>query len=335
MTPIDMMAGEPHFADHLAAVWLALPPEARGTFMHRGNRAAMAEIKARMARHGITTQLKSGNYPVLVAAYGDLARAKREGRTRIAIMEHGAGQSYHGDPRTIGANSSSYAGGPNRYADLFLHPGPDPAARDRARYPKARVEVVGSPFLDLMPAHEPSTEPTIAVTFHFDCQMAPETRPALPHFRKAVAELAKHYPVLGHGHPRIFEAIAPWYRRQGVEPVRSFEDVARRADVLVADNTSVLFAFAASGRGVAVMNPPWYRPHVRHGLRFWDAAEVGVNVSSPARLAAAVAEALEDAPARQRAREAALSLVYAHRSGAAARAANVLLDWTGAAAVAA
>lgn len=321
-----MMAAEPHFADHLAAVWLALPEEARGTFMHRGGRAEQERITSRMASLGIETSLKSPNRPVLVASYGDLARARRENRTRVALMEHGAGQSYHGDRHSIGANSSSYAGGPNRYADLFLHPGPDPAGRDRARYPKARVELVGSPFLDTMPARVPGPE-TVAVTFHFNCLVSPETRPAFSHYRKAVAELAQTRKVIGHGHPRFLDQIAPWYRRNGIEVVRTFDEVCRRADVLVADNTSVLFAFAASGRPVVVLNPPWYRRHVAHGLRFWDAAEVGVNVTSPGALAAAVAEALADPPGRQTAREAALSLVYAHRAGAAGRAANVLLDW--------
>lgn len=330
-----MMAGEEHFADHLAAVWAALPEEARGSFMHRGNRGMMTTIRTRMARRGIETTLKSRNNPVLVASYGDLARARREGRTRVAIMEHGAGQSYHGDPRAIAANSSSYAGGPNRHADLFLHPGEDPARRDRARYPGARVEVVGSPFLDTLPLHEPAAEPVVAVTFHFNCQVVSETRPALPHFRRAVAELANRVKVIGHAHPRIMDQLVPWYRRMGIEPVTSFDEVARRANVLVADNTSVLFAFAATGRPVVVLNAPWYRRHIRHGLRFWDAADVGVNVAHSAQLAPAVQEALEDGAERQQAREAALSLVYAHRTGAAARAAEVLLDWTAAKAVAA
>jgi hypothetical protein len=335
VTPIDVLAGEWHFAEHLAPVYLALPEERRGRFMHRGNRDMMGQIRTRMGRHGIKSTLSSENNPVLVASWGDFRRAQRENRTRIALMEHGAGQSYHGDARAIAANSSSYAGGPNRYADLFLHPGDDPAGRDRARYPKARVEVIGSPFLDIMPRHEPEPEPVVAVTFHFNCQVVAETRPALPHFRAAVAELAKHVKVIGHGHPRILEQLVPWYQRMGIEVVGSFDEVARRANVLVADNTSVLFAFAASGRPVVVLNPPWYRRHVNHGLRFWDAADVGVNVARPGDLVAAVHEALEDNAARQRAREAAVSLVYAHRTGAAARAAEVLLDWTADMAVAA
>ena len=44
-------------------------------------------------------------------------------------------------------------------------------------------------------------------------------------------------------------------------------------------------------------------------------------------LTAVVERALEDPPEAQEARERALELVYAHRSGAAERAAKVLVDW--------
>jgi hypothetical protein len=44
---------------------------------------------------------------------------------------------------------------------------------------------------------------------------------------------------------------------------------------------------------------------------------------------AAVRRALADPPAQQAARERALDLVYAYRTGAAERAAAVLVDWAG------
>jgi hypothetical protein len=80
---------------------------------------------------------------------------------------------------------------------------------------------------------------------------------------------------------------------------------------------------------VVVLNRPDYRRHVNHGLRFWDAADVGVQVDRPADLSDAVADALRDDPSRQAAREAALGLVYAYRQGAAKRAADAIMDWAG------
>ena len=45
----------------------------------------------------------------IVASFGDLKSARREGFERIVMMQHGAGQSYGGDHRT--ARHPSYAGG--------------------------------------------------------------------------------------------------------------------------------------------------------------------------------------------------------------------------------
>jgi hypothetical protein len=76
-----------------------------------------------------------------------------------------------------------------------------------------------------------------------------------------------------------------------------------------------------------VMNPPFYRRNVSHGLRFWDAAEVGLNISAPGDWARAAVKALVDPPSRQEAREAALSMVYSYREGGAQRAAQYLAEW--------
>ena len=124
-------------------------------------------------------------------------------------------------------------------------------------------------------------------------------------------------------HPRLFPAIEKRYRHAGIEPVADFLDVCRRADVYICDNSSTLFAFAATGRPVVVLNPPWYRRDIDHGLRFWEAASVGVNCDDLADLPACIDEALRDTEAQKRQREAALDLVYAYRSGASQRAAGI------------
>lgn len=314
---IDALASERHFAEHLAPVWHALPDVLRGRFLV-GDPALVAEV-ARLGIDAAPATTVTG--PLLVASYGDLRRGRRLGATRFGYLEHGAGQSYAGDPRT--ADHPSYAGGRDHDdVALFLVPSEAVADRWRSAYPRARVEVVGSPRVEALPAREPAGDSTvIAVTSHFRCGISPETRPAFDHHRHAVAALARTHTLIGHGHPRDHERLAVAWRRMRMEPVPRFDDVCRRADLLIGDNTSALFEFAATGRPVVVLDAPWYRRDVRHGLRFWDAADVGVRVGRPEDLAGAVTTALADPPERRAERERVVAAVYARPSGGAAAAA--------------
>jgi hypothetical protein len=319
---IDLLASSSHYADHLAAVFGALPAESRGSFMS-GSRQASDRIR----ELGYEPVLPhESDRPVLVASYGDL---KRVNRPRVALMEHGAGQSYGGRDRS--AHHGSYAGGQGRgVASLFLHPGNHPAERDRRAYPTARVEVVGSPHLDTLPRREGRKGRVVAFSFHFNGRLAPEMKNSYTWAWPAIQKLRGSYELLGHAHPSLYPYIFRRYRRAGIEAVASFLDVCRRADVYVCDNSSTLFAFAATGRPVVVLNPPWYARDVEHGLRFWEAADVGVQCGNLAELPDAIEEALKDKPAQKRKREAALDIVYAYRSGASQRAAEVLQDWAAA-----
>ncbi|HEY3435196.1 MAG TPA: CDP-glycerol glycerophosphotransferase family protein [Solirubrobacterales bacterium] len=313
---IDALASAPHYADHVSAVLGALPESVRGDLLTP--RPSNGRLRA--------FEPNRPERPMLVASFGDLKRAVRLGRRRIAMMEHGAGQSYGG--RRIGGDHGSYAGGRGRGpSSLFLHPGDHPAERDRRAYPRARVEVVGSPFLDTLPSRVGEPGRVVAFSFHFNGSVAPETKNAWAWAWPTITRLRDRFAMLGHAHPRLFPTVEGVYRAAGIEPVADFRDVCRRADVYVCDNSSTLFAFAATGRPVVVLNPPWYDRTVAHGLRFWDAATVGVQCDRVDDLGDAIDEALRDEPARKRDREAAVDLVYAFRSGAAKRAAAVLEEW--------
>ena len=94
------------------------------------------------------------------------------------------------------------------------------------------------------------------------------------------------------------------------------------------DISSSLFEFGSSGRPVVVMSPPFYRRGIRHGLRFWDAADVGLDLTKPSDFQAVVMRALKDSTQAKANRAAALDLVYSHRDGTSAeRAATALVDW--------
>lgn len=288
--------------------------------------ATLARDKAHMAP--VADLLPHGGDVALVACYGDLKHARRRGLRRIVLMQHGAGQSYGADPRSH--RHPSYAGGfDNDDVGLFLVPNEHAADRWRRAYPRASVAVVGCPRLDSIPHRvlDEQTSPVVAVSFHWTGSMCPELRSAFAWYRSAVVELSRTVKVIGHGHPKAGAELVNFYRKHGIEHVADFDEVCRRADVYACDNSSTLYEFASTGRPVIVLNAPWYRREARHGLRFWEAAGVGVNVWQPDDLVDAVGWAFE--PEFIAEREAALDIVYAYRTGAAQRAADAIMAWAG------
>lgn len=264
----------------------------------------------------------------LVSSWGSLVRARKEGFTRFILAQHGAGQSYGGDKRRA-VHPSYPGGGNNADVGLFLVPNEHAADRWRRAYPRTPVAVVGCPRLDVLPAREGDrSEPVIAVSFHWNDRAVPEMRSCDSVYMQAVVRLSKRFRVIGHGHPRRRD-LARFWRALRIPYVPSFDDVCRQADLYACDNSSTLFEFAATGRPVVVLNRKDYRRDVDHGLRFWEAATVGVNVNEPGGLEEAIRLALEDPTEQRDARERALSIVYAYRSGGAKRAADAIMAWAG------
>jgi hypothetical protein len=267
---------------------------------------------------------------VIVASYADLKTARLRGFSRIVYVEHGAGQSYGGDPESAD-NPFNPGGRDHDDVGLFLVPNEYAAWRWRTAYPDARVEVVGSPILDGLPAREPGPL-TVAISFHWRALIGvPEAGSAMHDYRYALAGLAveardRGWRLIGHGHPRRTD-LAIRYDRSGIEYVSSFREVCRRADIYACDNSSTLFEFAATGRPVVVLNASAYRRDRDHGLRFWAAAGVGANVDRPEDFSAIVEYALTDPALFREERERALDLVYQPRSGGARLAAEAIRSY--------
>lgn len=267
------------------------------------------------------TERTSDEDVALVAAHRDLRIARKAGFRRFILGQHGIGQSYSND-------HPSYPGGrDNGDVGLFLAPNAHSADRWRRAYPQSSVAIVGSPIIDGLPRRGGDDgPPVVAVSFHWECSAAPESRSARREFAAVLPSLADHYQVIGHGHPRI-PNLARFWAHLGIEYVPDFREVCRRADVLVFDNSSVGYEFASTGRPVVVVNSRNYRRSQEHGLRFWEAAHVGISVDQPSMLRAAVMAALSDDIEAQQNREHALALVYQPRQGGAAAAASAILNW--------
>lgn len=355
--PLDFFATERQYVEHLAPIWRQLPEEARGTFHVGGCEDAAAEVVRAGFKPGLGTEPWTPGVPTVVASWYDLRFTGAE--RPVAFVEHGAGQTYedvvHG----------GWAGGEGRdRVGLFLCPSDRVAAANLARYPEARAVAVGCPKLDPWHLHKTRVDalgeqildayeitpaerrwieaqgpsrwerewrrPRVAVTFHWDCPLVPETRATWPFWWAALESLHGYAPVdvLGHAHPKVAEQLRPMWEALGVEWVPRFDDVLDRADLLVADNSSALYEFASIGRPVLALNHPSYRREVAHGLRFWRPP--GLMCDDPEQLEEFVALALHDGPSIKATREVRVDEVYERPDGlAAARAAEVLLEWAG------
>lgn len=330
MNPIHALASHRHLCDHIAPLWLALDPKERGTFF-----ATNAMTAARAREHGIKART-SGRIPsnqqpawVIVASFGDYQKV---GRRPAVMVEHGAGQCYGADEGLLG-HSPYYSGGAKRQrVGLFLCPSERVAARNRRQYPETPCIAAGSPRLDRFHVTLPLVRqavPTVAITFHWNANLCAETRWAYPHFRSAVSELAARQDelgikLIGHGHPRAWRVLKRFWDELGIESVQHAEEVFERADCLVADNTSLIYEMASLDRPVVVLNAPWYRRDINHGIRFWEYADVGIQCDEPDQLIDAVICTLSEDPQAQRRREISEAMYFALDGKATERSVEAL-----------
>ncbi len=292
-----------HYADHIAPVWAALPPELRGTFW----------------RPDTTVRRRDITNHVLVASFRD---AETMGGSRLLYVEHGAGQSYDGDPRARGNGSYSGGAGLDRVR-LFLCPSERVAARWRTAYDTPAV-AVGCPRLDALKKPRGETalawhktgeaplQPAVAVTFHWDGSgLCPEAGSAWRHYDHALPGLVTdpRWRVVGHGHPRLWPTIQRRWQELGVDHTPDVDRVLSQADVLVGDNSSVLYEAAALGIPVVCLNQPSYRRDVEHGGRFWSAPP-GIQVDRPSGIPDTIMRALSNLPAAQAIRARAVEWAY-------------------------
>jgi hypothetical protein len=319
---VDFLACEPHWVDHLAPVWLALEPDERGAFL------TTEKLFAHAVKRGVVPTKWSGDIsrsgePICINASGPLTEADRtHTRRRIAFFEHGAGF-------TFGNMHSSYCGSPlyRGQVSLFCNPNRYVDAANLRAFPRTAHEIIGCPKMDKFhnaPARPMGDKPVICVSFHWECMAAPETRSAWREFKDALPGLMKEFTVVGHGHPRMIEKIAPEYEKMGIPVIRDFEEVIARADVYVNDSSSTLYEFASLNRPVVVLNASTYRRKSNLGLRFWEHSDVGVNCDRAVDLVDCVKRAIEDLPEQQVKRVEATMDVYPHMGHAAETAANAL-----------
>ena len=289
---LDLAVTLPHYQNHLDPIFEAL------------------------GRPGVVTQPWRARGHALVGSWADADQCG----IRKFYVEHGAGQTYDKVPAWA-ANYYSGSRGHRRVVG-FICPSERVADRWRRAYDGlVPTAAVGCPKLDRYVGYVPPGPPTVALTFHWECRICPETLPALNHYSKDLPALvrwwqSKGFTVLGHGHPKDETAERRW-KLLGVEYAASEFEVFERAHILVGDNTSLLPEFMALDRNVVFLNAPWYQ--TEHGGRFWEWTSGGRMANNSDELAAIDLWELLEADTLRVERTAVADSVYAYRDGSSSR----------------
>lgn len=298
MGPVDFFCSERHYVDHLLPVYAELPKHLRGEF-HIGSRPINPDRLT------------------VVASLGDY----RKTTGPVIFFEHGCGFTYN-------VKHPSYAGSSERdRVVLFCSPNERVRVANHGAFPDTPNIVVGTPKLDapFRRSWVAPSRPTVAFSFHWACKVVPETMWAYPHYQSWFNEQrgkAQRYRPLGHGHPRAYGTLSKAWDRIGWDRTPHFSDVLAQASVYVVDSSSTLYEFAAMNRPVVVLNAPWFRRDVRHGLRFWEDIP-GIQVDEPKDLQDSILEAcFNDTFEAERLR--IRDIVYPYLGVAAERAADTI-----------
>lgn len=208
---------------------------------------------------------------------------------------------------------------------MYLAPSQLVADRMARVLPMAERVVVGCPRLDLIERRPVTSE--VAVAWHWNpASRVPEAKSAYAHYNEALPELAQKHRVIGTAHPLILRLLTADYVNAGIEVVVDSTEVLSRAVVLIADNTSLMWEAAALDVPLVILDAPWYRRDVEHGLRFWEWADIAPRISTPEALGWAVEAALDPAWSRQR--RAAADAIYGPQDGSATkRAVAAVMSW--------
>ncbi len=266
---IDLIASMRHYKDHMLPIFEALPERLRGHI------------------HPVGEQVRRPlfNHIAMVAGWQDVEQLGH--RAKMIYVEHGAGQAYLGDEKM--ATLPGYSGGGARHRNVIGYV--CPSATVAARW-NAPAVAVGCPKMDpWLNGNINIGTPmgrSVCIAFHWDCRLGPEMRTAFWHYRSDLYRLADQwraqgFHVYGHGHPRWGDTLGWEFAKNGIEVLPTDTHVFMNADVLVMDNSSLMYEFASMGRPVIALNAPWYRRDVEHGMRFWSQVP-GLQVDGPEQL---------------------------------------------------
>ncbi|MFA5050973.1 MAG: CDP-glycerol glycerophosphotransferase family protein [Patescibacteria group bacterium] len=245
---------------------------------------------------GLTVKSKAEDITadyVCVFAYGDLKLMDKLGK-KIIFCEHGVGMYYNNE-------HPSYAGSKEHRENVVLRLSPNKMHSDKEKETlNCPIEIIGVPKLDKYADKKYRVirkyRPTIAISFHWDCLVCQETRSSFKYFEKVLPLLKKNFEIIGHGHPRIIDKIAPYYKKYGIKFTRDFETVLSKADVYICDNSSTIYEWGITRKPIVLLNPPFYRREIEHkgNPRFWKHSDIAPLCDKPEDLERCIWDAVKN-----------------------------------------
>ena len=294
---IGFVASQRSYQEHLRPIWNALEPDERGVWEETTVRP-LSWVNPSMP---VTTWI--------AASHRDSAQLYRLNTYRVH-MEHGVGLQWYPEWQLHRLIFRSSIAAPNEFI----------AQRFRELKKRLRVEVIGTPKLDAMIGMEHGT--AAAVSFHWSGVMRQNPN-SFELWRDTIVELAEHREVLGHAHPKVWKKAQRFYEGLGIEPVQSFDEVCRRANLYLCDHSSTLYEWAALDRELILLRREGHQVPQLSGLakRF---SGIGPELKLGGSLLAAL-EAAAD-PQYRAYRQEATDVLYPYRGEATARAVALLRE---------
>ena len=223
--------------------------------------------------------------PVLLVLSYSWVNVLNKAKLDTIFLEHGAGQTYITD-------NISWNRGECQYIKLALVPNGHCAKA----FEKSNIEaqIIGCPKIRDDYEFSENEKPLVVFSWHWECKVLPETLGSFDYWKDEILNLKDKFNIAIHAHPVMSRRVALWCKRNDLRFIKQFDDVVKEADLYCMDNSSTLFEFARIGKPVLVLNPPWFRRDVEHGLRFWELSNIGVNCNDVSELEVCLEKALKN-----------------------------------------
>lgn len=296
---VALVASQRQYMEHLEPIFRRIPDESFMTMDYRGlDLPIIQESKVWVSASK--------------ADFRDYVITQPDDRLKV-YMEHGTGLQGHRYDTVEMMERADLILLPNEFTKLEL--------KSKGLMNPAAV-VVGTPKMDdLISIPQPEDKTTIALSFHWT-----GSGQNWRHYEKPIIQLRKNYKLIGHAHPYVWSKLRNVWRRLGIEPVATFEEVVRRAWIYACDHSSTLYEWAALDRPLIKLERRNGQNLLQSsGLLYDDYQDIGIT-AGPKDLEECFKACLNEPFAWQFQRKDATDALYPHLGSSSKRAIHYIRE---------